>query len=202
MGVKDRGPGRLLLTIIGLLGLAALACNAVNVGVSATLPPPPAARTRDAAPPTDVPPTATATVPLAERTPLPTFTPRVATRDPNATPTPTPDATASPTPTVTIGATATPTPTETAVSSGPLTLSYSLNWSLVRDEPGNALGTMTLFAGGGSGGYRYYHDDLLQSGPSFTFRWATCRNKPGSVRVDSADGQSVRINYFEAAPCP
>jgi hypothetical protein len=39
-------------------------------------------------------------------------------------------------------------------------------------------------------------------GPVFEYEWSTCRGNPGSLRVDSSDGQSVLKNYFENPPCP
>lgn len=180
-----------------LLLATTLACNAFSVAGEETLPPPPV-RDETVFPPTDQPPTADSELlPTAtERTPLPTFTPIVTTRDPNATMPPGTTVTA----TGTVTATATITPT--ATSAGPLSLSYTINWTVSDDDPAMSTAHVTLQAAGANGDYTYYHDDLVQPGPVFSFPWASCTNKPGSFRVDSSDGQSVRISYFERAPCP
>ncbi len=104
------------------------------------------------------------------------------------------------TPTETATAPSQSTPTEEA-EVGPLSFTYTIEWEVTSD-PAFAIATVTIVATGGSGGYQYFRDDLPVDGPIFQYQWATCRANPGSLRVDSADGQSVRTNYFETPPCP
>jgi hypothetical protein len=101
--------------------------------------------------------------------------------------------------TLTVTATTTVTPT---VSEGPLSLSYALIWTIDPNDPAEAIASVVLTASGGGGEYRFYRDEQPVDGPEFTYRWAACRANPGSFRVDSADGQSVRIDYYETPPCP
>jgi hypothetical protein len=202
------------------LALTALACN-VPLEPANVIPPPPTLATGGEAQPTaaadDLPgeqpdkgsaPAATA----APITLVPTATPRTPSgtlppTDPSAEEGGTPTATATPqgaqstaTRSATETATATPTVSSPA-SGGQLTLSYTIDWRGAGDGTSDVIARVRLQAGGGGGGYRYYHDDRQVSGPVFEYRWASCRANPGSFRVDSADGQSVRINYYETPPC-
>jgi len=194
----------LLLPLLWLL--VSLACNA-PVGRQPTVEPPPTpgltVTAVPIAPPAD-PSVAPATIPILttaivpeepEATPalLPTFTP-IAGPTLAATPTATTaSATTSP---------ATPRPASSPTSAGPLDFSYSISWQLTASNPFMAVARVTIQATGGSGVYTYYHDDILQSGATFQYNWAACQGNPGSLRVDSSDGQSVRKNYFETPPCP
>ena len=137
------------------------------------------------------PPEATA----VSGTPLPTFTP---IQQPTLANTVTPTETATPRPTTATG----PNPTATSGSSGPLTVEYNVSWVLDPADPFKAIATVTLTASGGNGVYTYYHDEQPVSGPVFSYDWGACRGNPGSFRVDSGDGQSVKIDYFENPPCP
>jgi hypothetical protein len=183
---------------IGLLGIIALACNA-PIGGETPSPPPPAtsAETTQPTPTTAESPTAEINSTIETEgvpTGLPTFTPIQATAPAGAT------ATTPATPTEISPSTPQPTPTEKA-DGGPLSFSYTITWQ-VSSNPGFAIATVSIVATGGGGGYQYFRDDLPVSGPVFQYQWATCRANPGSLRVDSADGQSVRENYFETPPCP
>jgi hypothetical protein len=89
-----------------------------------------------------------------------------------------------------------------AASQGPLDFTYTIQWSLNPDNPGTATAQVTITAVGGGGGYVFYHDELVQPGPTFSYQWASCTANPGSFRVTSADGQSVKKDYFESSPCP
>jgi hypothetical protein len=191
--------------------LVSLACNAPVGQEPAVEPPPTPSLTVTAVPSTPPadPSEAPATIPILltaimpeepEATPalLPTFTP-IAGPTLAATPTAT---TASAAPT----SPATPrpgsSPTTPPAASGPLDFSYNISWQLTAGNPFVAVARVTIQATGGSGVYTYYHDDILQSGPTFEYNWAACRGNPGSLKVDSSDGQSVRKNYFENPPCP
>jgi len=84
---------------------------------------------------------------------------------------------------------------------GPL----QLDWSLVdwrADDP-DYIGTIRIAAQGGQPPYTYYHDGLVQDGPTFEMAWRRCRPKPGSVAVSDATGAQVKEDYWLEAPyCP
>ncbi|MFW5942094.1 MAG: hypothetical protein ACOC9X_02060 [bacterium] len=140
-----------------------------------------------------------------------TGTPTAAT---TSTATPTASATTTATGTVTATATATATVTATATATPapatgptevpnypPLTFSVSVNWRL---DPANelyAIADVVVSAQGGDGNYTYFRDDILQVGPVFSYYWRRCSSNPVSFRVDSGDGQSVRAERAEFAPC-
>lgn len=183
---------------IGFLVIAALACNA-PLGGNGTPSPPPPATSAETIQPIQTP-TITPTAgpgPATEETPtlLPTFTPIPVTPSLEST------LTRTPTPTGTSPSSPNATPTEEA-SSGPLSFTYTIEWEVSSENPGIAIATVTMNATGGGGGYQYFRDDLPVDGPVFQYQWATCRGNPGSLRVDSADGQSARVDYFETPPCP
>lgn len=197
--------------LIGLLGLLALACNAPIGGNETASPPPPTSSPVETPPTTATDPTPTAETPTSETDPttqtdpttaptetatsLPTFTPIQSTVPPEATAT----QTAVPTEAVT----ATPRATATSkANAGPLTFTYSISWQVVSGNPGVAIASVSIVATGGGGDYQYFRDDLPVDGPNFQYEWATCRANPGSLRVTSADGQSMKIDYFEQPPCP
>lgn len=174
--------------------LTLLACNA-PVG-QATIPAPPTLITAPAATVTlATDPSAAAPTVTSAVNALPTFTP-AGTPILNLTP-----VGATPAPTVTLpdAAAATGTP---PVSQGTLSFTYQIEWSVSEQNPYLADARVTMQAQGGNGQYTYYHDDIRQEGPVFIYQWATCRANPGSLRIDSSDGQSVRVNYFETPPCP
>lgn len=127
-------------------------------------------------------------------TPTPTITP-----PPTATPSPTPTSTPTPTPMPT--ATRHIPPTFTPVP-GPLTFEYDVTWMVDEDDRTHAINLVRLTPRGGLPPYTYYRDDILQSASVFTYRWRVCAPNPVSYRVDSADGQSVRVNLYERPPCP
>lgn len=118
---------------------------------------------------------------------------------------PTLAATLTPSPTASRRPSNTPQPGPTATSAdagGPLTFTYSINWRLKDASAKVAIATVKIFAKGGSGEYTYFRDDLPVDGPEFEYEWATCSGNPGSLRVDSSDGQTFRTDYFETPPCP
>lgn len=180
---------------VGLLAFLGLACNA-PIGGETPSPPPPATSAETNQPTaTSTEPATTELAPDSEtETPavLPTFTPIQSTIPADASPT------------LATVPTETATPEETPTGeadSGPLSFTYVIVWE-VTSNPGVAVATVTITANGGGGNYEYYRDDLPVDGPLFQYEWATCRANPGSLRVDSADGQSVRTDYFETPPCP
>ena len=202
---------RLLRTglILPLLWLiVTLACNAPTG--SDPLPESPATSTAtpalaatvtisSTAVPTDSPEFSPATLPAIEIATLEPATPALLpTFTPIAQPTlaPTPAVVGTPTPTTP------PRPANTPTPSGPLDFSYSISWRLSASNPFMAIASVTIQATGGSGVYTYYHDDIRRDGLTFEYNWAACQGNPGSLRVDSSDGQTVRKNYFESAPCP
>ena len=125
----------------------------------------------------------------------PTFTP---IQQPTLAATLTPSRT--PRPTATVGQSRpTPTPPD---AGGPLSFTYQISWRLKDASGTQAIATVTIEAKGGSGAYIYYRDDLRADGPVFEYEWAACSGNPGSLRVDSTDGQTARIDYFENPPCP
>jgi hypothetical protein len=73
----------------------------------------------------------------------------------------------------------------------------------IKRNPGNqAVVTLHVIATGGGGGYKYYHDDVLQ--PSATFEViGTCGSPLNhTIKVTSADGQSAALAYFVRPNCP
>lgn len=204
--MEARTSYRRIVFFLASLGLAALACNAPLGGET----PPPTAEIL--APSATPEPTETLGIPetvpaaLASATPdvsepegRPTFTPiTVPTLRPSATPSNTPRPRASSTPRPTTGSSTT-VPAGTVV---PLRIDYRLDW---RFSPGNALvsiATMTIRVEGGRGPYLYFRDDVQVEGPTFEYEWASCKGNPGTLRVESADGQSAALSYFGRPPCP
>ena len=199
---------RPVLMLVSLLILVALACNAPLTGDEATVVPSeeereatPAAPTATLGAPETLPPdleseegetdeqqlTATDTPPAQ-----PTLRPTT-----DASPTPRPLPTRTPTP-----RSSAPTATSGPSNSGPLDFDYNISWRLAPGNPLQAIATVEIRATGGGGGYEYYRDELPVDGPIFEYQWASCKSNPGSLRVDSADGQSVRKNYSVEPPCP
>ena len=100
-------------------------------------------------------------------------------------------------------ASGTPSPAATAESAaGPLDFSYGVEWRLDPQDDNNAIASVTIYASGGGGNYTYYQDDSLRPGSQFEFEWRACKPYPGSFRVTSNDGQSVKKDVWEKAPCP
>lgn len=179
-----------LAFILLILLLTSLACNLPFTQARPTVPPPPTVGIRvGTAVPTannELAPTATLPGDNNGSISLPTFTPRPITNSNNPLPAATVNA-----------ATATPSP---AVSGGPLTFTYTISWRLDGDS-GNAIATVTFHPAGGDGNYSYFRDELPVTGPIFEYRWAKCTGNPGSLRVTSGDGQTIKIDYYESVPC-
>jgi len=210
MSEKRAGLRRLGLMIALLLG-ASLACNA-PLAEDETIPDPPPASpepaesVEPAASPEEATLASPQTVPASLETEeagegspeaVPTFTPiqqptLASTLVPSSTPRPRATATARPG-----GSTSTPPD-----AGGPLSFTYQISWRLKDASAKQAIATVTIDAKGGSGVYTYFRDDLPVDGPIFEYEWATCSGNPGSLRVDSTDGQTARTEYFENPPCP
>lgn len=209
MSRKEAAFRRLALMVTLLLG-AALACNAPlaeetvvpgtpqgSPDAVETVPP--------AASPSEATVSSPQTIPAAVETEeagqedvLPTFTPiqqptLAATLTPSSTPRPRPTSTPRP------GGTPSATPADTG---GALSFTFNITWRLKDAAAKQAIATVTINARGGSGDYTYYRDDLVVDGPVFEYEWATCSGNPGSLRVDSSDGQTARQDYFQNPPCP
>jgi cytoskeletal protein RodZ len=178
----------LWLTMFLLIAMAA-AC-------SSTTPAPQAA-----------PPTATAgspsTSPTATLAPAaPTNTATSAELAPTAEP-------PQPTETSTSTATFTPTPkprvpagtVRPKQTAAPLSVTYQVI-EIKRVSDIQAALVLKVIATGGSGGYRYYHDDIQQ--PSATFNIAGTCGKPfvHTIKVISGDGQTVALPYHVNGVCP
>lgn len=193
------------MLVLGVVVLVGLVCGAALIGGGAsyingivnfreeeTIPPPP---TLDPDQTMLAPPTALATPTAAEPeataiqlTPRPTFTPRSGTLP-----------TRGPASAATVGPIAA---TATIVNTGPLRFSYTINWRIDPNDSSKSIATVSFSPLGGGGGYQYFRDELPVAGPIFEYFWTTCAANPGSLRVSSADGQSVKIDYFERSPCP
>jgi hypothetical protein len=189
------------------VAMAILACNApfAREAVTATVTPE-ATETATATERATIEPAQTAPQAVDEATASnPSATPQP-TATTIETPTLAPTHTASPShtprPTSTRETVRTATPTTTSGNAGPLSFTYEINWRLKDEKATMAIATVTILATGGGGEYKYYRDDLPVDGPVFEYEWRTCQGNPGSLRVDSADGQSVRTDYFENPPCP
>jgi hypothetical protein len=214
---RKRAGGRTLhrLCSLGaLLAMVALACNAPVAG-QATIMPPPTPGTPGPEHPT-VPESLPALVePATAPALLPAETSAVVTTEPAGVSTPALLPTFTPIAGPTLAATSTPRATivgpvapattlatATPLVQGPLRFTYDFNWRFAPDNPFLVIGRVAFHAQGGNGVYTYYHDDIRQPGATFEFNWVACRPKPGSLRVDSGDGQSVRHDYYQETPCP
>lgn len=211
MLISGKGQKRLATALCALV-FAVLACNA-PLGLreeAATATPEPtetATETNKATlepAQTAAPAIDTATAGKPTETPEPSATTAQPTLAPTHTAapshTPRPSHTPGPTSTRVAGHTATPEPT--TGNDGPLSFTYQISWRLKNEGATQAIATVTIFATGGGGDYEYFRDEQQVDGSVFEYEWRTCQGNPGSLRVDSADGQSVRTDYFENPPCP
>jgi hypothetical protein len=191
-----------LILITGLI-LAGLACNA-PIGTEDEVPTPPTGTTSPTSAPagTATEADATDTAVPGEPTTLPTFTRIQPTLAPTVTPRASGTIQATPTTAATLTAGPAASPTVAASPDQPLSFTYSISWRLDPANPMVAIASVVITAQGGGGGYAFFHDDLPVAGPAFEYIWAACTANPGSLRVDSAGGQSVKVDYFEQAPCP
>ncbi len=109
------------------------------------------------------------------------------------------------TPTATL--TRTPGPRSTAATLRPRSTAAPLNVTYevveIKRKPGDeATLTLKVYATGGSGGYRYFHDDIQEPGATFSIA-GTC-GKPfvHTITVTSRDGQTVAVPYHVGGVCP
>ena len=116
---------------------------------------------------------------------------------------PQPTETSAPTATLT----RTPRPRSTAATVRPRNTATPLNVTyevveIKRKSGDEATLTLKVYATGGSGGYRYYHDDIQQPGATFNIA-GTC-GKPfvHTIKVTSGDGQTVAVPYHVSGVCP
>jgi hypothetical protein len=86
-------------------------------------------------------------------------------------------------------------------TAAPLNVTYEVV-EIKRKAGDEATLTLKVRATGGSGGYRYYHDDIQQPGPTFNIA-GTC-GKPfvHTLKVVSGDGQTVAVPYHVGGVCP
>ena len=175
---------RYALTILALIGLVAsiLACNAPppqDLAPTETTGDPPTPPPQDTAPPpTETPPP-----------PISTPTEHPPTETPTLTPTPTEQ----------------PAPTE-AVSTGPLSFPAPAmldSWQTLPD--GKQEATIILHILGGAPPYTIYHDQTLvattwETTPAIVFQAQGCSALVHAITVESADGQSVKHDYWIPVP--
>ena len=161
-------------------------------------------------PPQTVPPTATggsqSTPPTSTLAPAaPTNTPAQPASTETAPTAELPQPTDTSAPTATL--TRTPRPRSTAATVRPRNTAAPLNVTyqvveIKRKAGDEATLTLKVYATGGSGGYRYYHDDIQQPGATFNIA-GTC-GKPfvHTIKVVSGDGQTVAVPYHVGGVCP
>jgi hypothetical protein len=179
------------LVLIVLLVIAS-ACSSRNPQPQAA--PPTATGGAQSAPPTStLAPAVTANAPAQ---PAPTDT-ALAAEPPQAAETSAPTATLTRTPRPR-GTVATARPRNTAA---PLNVTYEVV-EIKRISDIQATLVMKVIATGGSGGYRYYHDDVQQANATFNIA-GTC-GKPfvHTIKVTAGDGQTVLLPYHVNGVCP
>jgi len=158
-----------------------------------------------AAPPSataGVQPTTTATLPSLSSTPppMPTDTPTEALP-------PTASATRTATATATVTSTQTPKPrlpvatVRPRVTAAPLTVSYDVV-EIKRESGEQATLMLKVNATGGGGSYRYYHDDIAQSGPLFKVAGVCGKPFVHTIKISAANGETVLLPYHVSGVCP
>jgi hypothetical protein len=207
----DRASLKRIGLMVALLVGAALACNMPVAEETVPAPESPEASPNAGEPSEPAASPAQATLAAPQTVPASITTGEAEQENGGAAPTFTPiqppTLAASLTPSVTPSRrpTNTPRPGVTSTSAnagGPLTFTYNITWRLKDASATVAIATVTFNVKGGSGVYTYFRDELQVDGPVFEYEWATCRGNPGSLRVDSSDGQSSRVEYFQNPPCP
>ncbi len=156
--------------------------------------------------PQAVPPTATAgsqpvstgTLPPATtiNAPPPTeIAPASEPPQPSETPAPTATPTGTPLPRLTAAAAR---PRKTAA---PLSVSYEVV-EIDRGPDEQSTLVLKVIATGGSGGYRYYNDEIQQSGATFNIAGVCGKPFVHTITVRSGDGQTVALPYHVKGVCP
>jgi hypothetical protein len=176
----------LWVALVGLLVITT-ACSASNP--QAPVAPPTATSGSQPAPPTSTLPPAAPT-----DTPAPVD---IAPTDEPLQPSETSAATSTSTPRPRTMA----APTRPRITATPLSVSYEV--VEIKRLPGDeATLVIKVYATGGSGGYRYYHDDIQQ--PNATFNVPGRCGKPfvHTIKVTSGDGQTVALPYHVSGLCP
>ena len=179
------------LAVFALISALA-ACSAGNPAPQAV--PPSATAELQSAPPTSTLPPAAPTGTPAQ--PVPTeVAPTVEPLQPTATSAPTATLSQTPRPRLTV---ATVRPRQTAA---PLAVNYDV--VEIKRLPGDAA-TLILKVSvtGGSGGYRYYHDDVQQPGATFTIPGRCGKPFVHTIKVVSGDRQTVAVPYHVGGVCP
>jgi hypothetical protein len=97
---------------------------------------------------------------------------------------------------------AAPVSADLAADESPLRLTYEIEWNIDPTDPGYVLATVRLAATGGDGVYTFFRDETVTTSANFVYRWGSCKDNLGTFRVESADGQSTTVDYFEQPPCP
>lgn len=177
---------RLVWPALAVLLVIASACSSGSP--TPQIAPPTATSGSQSAPPTN-------TLPPAAPTNTPAPTDIASTVEPPQ-PTATMESTATLTQTPRPRATA--RPRNTAI---PLTVNYEV--AEIQRKPGDeATLVLRVYANGGSGRYRYYHDDVQQ--PTATFNIPGRCGKPfvHTIKVTSGDGQTVALPYHVNGVCP
>jgi hypothetical protein len=199
---------RWILILVCLLAVAALACNAPTKAPETETP---EVKTSDTPEPDQETPPAPETLPAAvdpeegsaedssEDETKPTFTPIPA---PTLKATLTATNTRPPRPTSTPRPARTSTPTGTPADAGPLSFEVYFEWRLKDATGKTAIARVVITPKGGGGGYTYFRDELPVDGPEFEYEWSTCGGNPISLRVTSADGQTLKKDFFQHPPCP
>jgi len=105
-------------------------------------------------------------------------------------------ATATPTPKPRLPVTARP-----RVTAAPLTISYEVV-EIKRDPGEQATLMLKVNATGGGGSYRYYHDDIAQSGALFKVAGVCGKPFVHTIKVSAANGETVALPYHVSGICP
>lgn len=183
---------RLSWLVLLILSAALTACSS-NDPAPPVAPPTATGRSQSAPPTSTLPPAAPTDTPAS---PAPTEVastteplPPIETDGPTATPTSTPRPRSS---------AATVRPRQTAT---PLNVSYEV--AEIKRLPGDeATLVLKVHATGGSGGYRYYHDDIQQSSATFNIDGRCGKPFVHTIKVTTGDGQTVALPYHVSGACP
>jgi hypothetical protein len=180
------------ITILVLLSIAVAGCLAP--------PLPPGVEVAQ-----EVSPSAT---PTATNTPLPEWPPTW-TPTPTYTPWPTMTPTPTPTPIPTLPSSSSASFRQTTcsgVTQGPLKIDYENNPGWCPAGGPAYVADFTISASGGDGCYIYYRDIDLIEGPTrktsvtYQLKWARCGGAPGTLTVQSGDGQEVSVKFWVRPP--